>query len=1185
MLSAFYTILLLVNITTCTIYNVSPGNTTCHHCHNLQHYLLNTTKYFVSNTQLLFLPGLHHLHTNFIIQNVHNISLIGSTTNGTTPDTVIQCDSSVGIVLNSISNLVIQNIMIRNCSVQSFPFKTAMLISQCSFVALYNLQFDHPFHQFSILGTNIFGNSSLNYIMFHKLKFDYTKVSANKTHHTISISYCNITGNLPNLYRIFIILFQISYTVTIKVSNITTKMAKQSAFLLVHSDSANTPNMVLVSNCYFNDDGNYKILNPIFSLTNLNVHFNNCEFINFHCSGLIETHHGDNTTISHCAFYFNDVNSRLYTRSHNAIITAFSIPDVLIIHCKFYFNQATSVFIPSKLENTLPYGKYVNLIIQNTTFSESIFCKSGILTLYNTNLLLGPAIFNRIYTGYESVIKLTNSTITVYQYVEFSQNLVDCLISYFCKQYECFFIHVADDTVINITNNSVTNFFIADWILPPVYKIYYPPCFFQYCNMKTFDSVKNRSNRIIFNHNKDRGTVKMVGVILESYQHKTYYKIDSELALHFTHCYWLSHVSFNNSMPLYVNKEYVQMINNSKFLTQVIETENSLCYCIGDKQYDCYKNEFGPLYPGQTLTVLFYGVFATLNKEIIVEIDTNQSYFTPCIVYNPKEYVQLIGTGCTEVNYTIAFPTNNWCELFLKVPQKKKMDYSIFYIRQLPCPFGFAKIDGICICHLYLKQFGITDCDINTQSILHPSNSWIFAATRDKFIISLTCPFHYCKLNAFYLNLSTPDLQCQFNRSGLLCGQCQHGLSTVFGSSYCKQCSSLYLTLIIPIGIAGLLLVLLLFLLNLTVADGSINAFIFYVNIISINSTVFFPHQHTVSPAYIFISLVNLDLGIQTCFYNGMDDYAKMWLQLTFPFYLIFLATLLIITSRYSTKIQRLTANRALPVLATLFLLSYTKILRTVSMVLFFYSSITHLPSQHTTQVWSVDANIPLFGVKFAIIFIVCLVLFLILVSFNVILLFTKTLSRFNVINRFKPLLDAYQGPHKIKFYYWTGLQLVIRVVFFGISSLEKNINLTTGIVILSIINSSNAILQPFKCSSKNYQELLLIINLLSVYTFALSAHSDVSVTATNVLVSLVVVHFSLIVIYSAITYTCNGVIKSKLSTAIRMKIHAVRHCIKSRREPQDQFELQDNMHINIPKVTYNYHEYQEPLIGPEYCK
>ena len=136
---------------------------------------------------------------------------------------------------------------------------------------------------------------------------------------------------------------------------------------------------------------------------------------------------------------------------------------------------------------------------------------------------------------------------------------------------------------------------------------------------------------------------------------------------------------------------------------------------------------------------------------------------------------------------------------------------------------------------------------------------------------------------------------------------------------------------------------------------------------------------------YTFISLANLDLGIELCFYGGMSDYTKMWLQLTFPVYLIFIATLLIIASRYSTTIQRLTARRgrALPVLATLFLLSYTKVLLTVSNVLFSYTSITHLPNNHTTLVWSVDTSVPFFGVKFTILFIACLILFLILVPFN----------------------------------------------------------------------------------------------------------------------------------------------------------------------------------------------------------
>jgi len=92
-----------------------------------------------------------------------------------------------------------------------------------------------------------------------------------------------------------------------------------------------------------------------------------------------------------------------------------------------------------------------------------------------------------------------------------------------------------------------------------------------------------------------------------------------------------------------------------------------------------------------------------------------------------------------------------------------------------------------------------------------------------------------------------------------------------------------------------------------------------------------------------------------------MNEYTRTWLQLAFPIYLIFIATLLIITSRYSTAIQRLTARRALPVLATLFLLSYTKVLLTVSNVLFSYTTITYLPSNDTTLVWSVDTSVPLF--------------------------------------------------------------------------------------------------------------------------------------------------------------------------------------------------------------------------------
>ena len=185
-------------------------------------------------------------------------------------------------------------------------------------------------------------------------------------------------------------------------------------------------------------------------------------------------------------------------------------------------------------------------------------------------------------------------------------------------------------------------------------------------------------------------------------------------------------------------------------------------------------------------------------------------------------------------------------------------------------------------------------------------------------------------------------MQRQFNRSGVLCGHYQQGLSAAFGSSRCKQCSNVYLLIIIPLGIAGIVLVIILFVLNLTVTNGTVNTFIFYVNIVNTNYSVLLPNCY--SPICAMLSIFNLDLGIETCFYNNMTGYAKMWLQLAFPFYLILMALTLIIGSRYSIKLQRFTARRSLPVLATLFLLSYTKILSTVCYVLFFYSDTTYLP-------------------------------------------------------------------------------------------------------------------------------------------------------------------------------------------------------------------------------------------------
>ena len=500
-----------------------------------------------------------------------------------------------------------------------------------------------------------------------------------------------------------------------------------------------------------------------------------------------------------------------------------------------------------------------------------------------------------------------------------------------------------------------------------------------------------------------------------------------------------------------------------------------------------------------------------------------------CKSHNVNNRWMLFTNICTQIGYNMLHDSAKNCEIYLhgtiiEPSETNLIDVKFnwkfidaFRVKIAPCPPGFAlnKILKICQCDSILKTqvISIDSCNIDDQTIQRPGNSWIVGNTNSQnnhtYQVSSHCPFDYCLPHSLHLNISNPDSQCQFDRTGLLCGRCKEGFSTVFSTSQCRNCSSTYLLLLFLFTLLGIALIIFLFVSNFTVADGSINGFIYYANIVSINGPVFFPNYMMTKYAFILISFVNLDLGIDTCFYNGMDDYAKMWLQLIFPMYLIFIATLLIITSRYSTRIQRLTARRALPVLATLFLLSYTKILRTVSSVLFSYSTITNLPNKTTTLVWSVDTDTKLFGSKFNFLFAVCLVLFLILLPFNAIL---RTLSRFKFINHFKPLLDAYQGPYW--FYYWIGIQLLLSAVFYGISALDKNTNMMIGIIIFGAMECIHGRKFPFKSKAQNYQELLLIFNLHIPVLFATSASTTSNFIAVTTLVGLAFVQFIIFTLY-----------------------------------------------------------------------
>ena len=384
-------------------------------------------------------------------------------------------------------------------------------------------------------------------------------------------------------------------------------------------------------------------------------------------------------------------------------------------------------------------------------------------------------------------------------------------------------------------------------------------------------------------------------------------------------------------------------------------------------------------------------------------------------------------------------------------------------VHLLDCPAGFTlTAQQRCDCNDRILTNLLT-CNINNQTVHRYGNIWINASfsgnSSNGVIVHEHCPFGYCKQDPVDVDLTNPDTQCAYDRSGTLCGACKPNFSLALGGSQClaNNCSNKYLSLLIPFALAGFALVFFIKILNLTVSQGTINGLIFYSNIVAANRSIFFPAQHDKFQSFlsVFISWLNLDFGIETCFIEGLDGYWKTWLQFVFPFYVWTIAGAIILVSHYSiraTKILNFGKNSH-SVLATLFLLSYAKLIRSI-IAIFCFTTIVH-SDDSSLAVWAFDGNIHYFSRKRIPLFLFALAIVLLLgLPYIAILLsaqWLRTQTHRKGLRWLKPFLDAYYGPFKDKHHYWVGVLLVVRGVLFvffaAFYAIENNVNLLVTII------------------------------------------------------------------------------------------------------------------------------------------
>ena len=491
----------------------------------------------------------------------------------------------------------------------------------------------------------------------------------------------------------------------------------------------------------------------------------------------------------------------------------------------------------------------------------------------------------------------------------------------------------------------------------------------------------------------------------------------------------------------------------SSFPFRVCQCENSLP--------DCQKSKLKyTVYPGERFQV---SVVAVGQKDGTVAAEIGSSIGSGATLLS-SQYTQYANNTCTTLDYTVFSLSNSdrpvVLELYANIPCSTfsyTLNVSLTINQTCPPGFNISESKRACVCEERLEQY-TNKCNITSEEITRElfQQFWIGYDDQSRgLILNPLCPLDYCVSQTVVFRLNNTDIQCANNRSGLLCGACKTGHSLVLGTSRCKQCTNSYLALLVPFAVMGVALVFFLLVCKLTVATGTLSGLVFYANIVGVNRTIFLPVEST-DALSVFIAWLNLDFGIETCFFDGMDAYSKTWLQFAFPAYLWLLVGLMIVISHFSNRFANLLGKNPVSVLATLVLLSYAKILRTLISAI--YVTYLEYPT-YNRMVWLYDANIDYLVGKHIPLFIVAVVVFVFLfLPYTLLLLFGQWLQAishlrlFSWVNSAKlhAFMDSYHAPYKAKHRYWPGLLLVLRFILLVVFAFNPQQN--PSITLLAIL-------------------------------------------------------------------------------------------------------------------------------------
>ena len=1166
-------------------YYVSAG-ATCPYinapCHNLSYYTAYYRSYFTDNTVFYFLEGTHTLQDTLKIINVSNITLQGlgnikqsfhKTVMQSTSVIICNYSSNIGIKFSSNRDIVLKSLTIANCGgfYSRIQTNVSLLFVDVNIVTLEWVSV-HNGSGFGLVLVNAFDMLIMNSSFTKNQPLDtctdclggnayilYYNQATNKRLYNVSIIQSNFTFGLNRK------------GCTRRKGNYIIQSSGGLSISLMNTQSYKIE-FIIESVVFYNNIANVGA-NFLFFSVNTGLYsliMNNT--ISTYGKALISS-----TDNYDCTFGAGMTVLQLYTSNNE--------PDLIIENCIFADNFAQQ-FGGGVVISWL--GSPGNIKFNNCTiYNNKAYHGSGLI-LYGLDSPLLRFHIRDVSFDSNKVLKkvdrLQSAVLLVYidnvtfEQIEVSNHDTTGLLSYnsqltFYKNsnfvnnsgtlgggmalYDSSHLILKEQTNVSFVNNYASEsgggIFVSETIIARDFPTY---CFFK------FEDDHSTNATLYFFNNK----AEISGDVL--YGGNVDYCLNAHEFFDF----------FN----------YTQQIGLSVVSSDPIE----VCFCQQGVTNCSVTNINITAMPGINLKLSLATVGSKngLTKGVIKLTGLDSSFKVQTV--NTR-----LNSNCTDVTFSITTNSSlNTTRVYVTLEKSFLPLYDplgkVIEVTFQSCPFAFPLdiTNNACACIPELEKTPTITCDVNTQTITRHGEMWIgYNNNYNCVIVHQNCPFDYCSDDNLSFTFNTTKKQCLHNRSGLLCGQCAEGLSLMLGSNQCGQCTYDHLALIIPFGLAGIALVAFIIGLNLTVSVGTINGLIFYANVVKIYEHIFFSNGPLNFYSH-FISWLNLDLGIETCFIIGIGSCSKVWLQFFFPGYVWFLLILIIILSRYSSKVVRLVGRQAIPVLATMILLSYTKLIRTVFQVLH------HINIKCTDKNfvkfylprWYIDATVEyLKGCHLPLFLFSLAVLILLIVPYTFYLLtiplFEGPLSNHmfccqKLSTYMKPFSDAYGGPYKDKCRFWTGFLLLVRVVLALVVSQDTEIDISLDVlasILVVIIFIYFPLRGVYKQLSLAYLELFFILNLILLscinkQTF-INSKGQVS---TKILVSFAFVVFCGVLFY----HIWDRFLKSCLQDHIRKMFK-----IQSNIPAKDDNKIDLQTISSTDSITYSVvPELREPLLDDQ---